>query len=75
MYLRGVEEQQAAEHGGGDRPELGVRRPIDMLRARPLLPRYRLASGWAEIAYEWSTEDLLHAHLLCDEIDDRNPEG
>jgi len=64
-----------AAAGGGDRPEVGSYRPIDTLRVRPLLPRYRLASGWAEVAYEWGVPDLLHAHHVCDQIDDMNPES
>lgn len=36
---------------------------------RPLMPRYRLASGWAEVAHEWGTGDLLEALRMCDHID------
>jgi hypothetical protein len=65
MYLRQLTDAAA------DGPPLGGPTYNAML-ARPLLPQYRLASGWAEVAHEWGTADLWEAHLICDAIDDAN---
>jgi hypothetical protein len=74
MYLgaeKGLFNPPAAP---GDRPPGPPPRPIDQLRWRPLLPRYRLAAGWAEICHDWSVADLHQAHLVCDEIDEASAE-
>lgn len=51
------------------------RTQVDYLRVRPLLPAYRLASGWAEVAYDWSVGDLLEMLRTCDAIDEANDDS
>lgn len=71
MYVSEIEQRQAAAPRLGDAPPTSAA-ACDTMRARPLFPRYRLASGWAEVAHEWSVGDLLEAHRICDFMDEQH---